>query len=85
MKNANQNFNTFIKIMRNEANSWSYRRLVNEQHDPELQKVHERHYNSWLLPTRFVVDKIVGGDFLNPDDRINKGCGDMPEVQECKK
>ena len=85
MKNGKSEFQYIYQNHENEANSWSYRRLVNEQHDPELQAVHERHYNSWLLLTRFVVDKIVGGDFLNPDDRINKGCGDMPEVQECKK
>ncbi|MDH2274520.1 hypothetical protein [Moraxella porci] len=76
----------FVYIYQNHKNtdySWSATRLHTEQDSKKLQEVHEMHYNSWMLPTRIAVNKIVGGEFLKPDDRINKGCEDMPEVSGC--
>lgn len=47
MKNGKLEFQYIYRNHQGQSNSWSYRRLVNEQHDRELQAVHEKHYNSW--------------------------------------
>ena len=91
MKNGKSEFQYIYQNHENEANSWSYRRLVNEQHDPELQKVHERHYHSWNRLSKESVDTMIkyrrqslSGEFLNPDHRVDVGCEDMKEVKECQ-
>ena len=91
MKNGKSEFQYIYQNHENEANSWSYRRLVNEQHDPELQKVHERHYHSWNRLSKESVDTMIkyrrqslSGEFLNPDHRVDVGCEDMKEVKKCQ-
>ncbi|MFC0821358.1 DUF6862 domain-containing protein [Moraxella marmotae] len=85
MKNGRKEFQDIYKNHDRQSSSWSYRRLANEQYDPELQAVHERYYNLWSNFTKLVVNIRVGGEFLNPDVRINKGCEGMPEVLECQR
>ena len=91
MKNGKSAFQYIYQNHENKTNSWSYRRLVNEQHDPELQKVHERHYHSWNRLSKESVDTMIkyrrqslSGEFLNPDHRVDVGCEDMKEVKECQ-
>lgn len=85
MKKGKPEFQYIYQNYQNETNSWSYKRLYNEQYDPALQTIHEKYYNSWLPVTQWYVDHQVGGEFLNPQHRFNTGCKDMPEVQECQK
>lgn len=84
MKKGKPEFQYIYQNYQNETNSWSYTRLDNEQYDPALQRIHEKHYNSWLPTTQWYVDRQVGGEFLNPQHRFNTGCKDMTEVQECQ-
>ena len=84
MKNGKSAFQYIYQNYQNETNSWSYRRLHNEQYDPALQRIHEKHYNSWLPTTQWYVDRQVGGEFLNSQHRFNTGCKDMTEVQGCQ-
>lgn len=84
MKKGKPKFQYIYQNHENEANSWSYTRLHNEQYDPALQRIHEKHYNSWLPTTQCYVDHQVGGEFLNPQHRFNTGCKDMTEVQGCQ-
>ena len=84
MKNGKPEFQYIYQNYQNETNSWSYTRLHNEQYDPALQRIHEKHYNSWLPATQWYVDRQVGGEFLNPQHRLNTGCKDMTEVQGCQ-
>lgn len=84
MKKGKPEFQYIYQNYQNETNSWSYIRLHNEQYDPALQRIHEKHYNSWLPTTQWYVDRQVGGEFLNPQHRFNTGCKDMTEVQECQ-
>ncbi|OBX82780.1 DUF6862 domain-containing protein [Moraxella nonliquefaciens] len=84
MKKGKPEFQYIYQNHENEANSWSYTRLHNEQYDPALQRIHEKHYNSWLPTTQWYVDRQVGGEFLNPQHRFNTGCKDMTEVQGCQ-
>lgn len=91
MKNGKSEFQYIYNNHMGQSNSWSYRRLVNEQHDQELQAVHERHYNSWTKASQFFVDSAIklrrwslSGDFLNPNHRVDVGCEDMKEVKECQ-
>ncbi|VEG13269.1 hypothetical protein [Moraxella cuniculi] len=92
MKNGKKEFQDIYKNHQNRTLSWSYWRLVNEQNDPELQKVHEKHIRSWSFFSKFLTDSIMKfrvwspwSYFLNPKDRITIGCKQMPEVKECKK
>ncbi len=83
MKNGKTEFVDIYKNP-NQSNSWSYTRLKNEQNDPELQKIHKKHFDSWIPPTKSFVNSFSGGNFLSPKVRIKKGCEKMPEVRECK-
>lgn len=61
---------------------WSKQRLYNEQNDPNIQKLHEKHYNQWIFFKGY-ANSEAGGSLLNPKDRINTGCDMMPEVKNC--
>ena len=91
MKNGKSEFQYIYRNHQGQSNSWSYRRLVNEQHDRELQAVHKRHYNSWSRTSKFLVDSVIklkrwskSSDFLNPNHRVDVGCKGMKEVKECQ-
>ncbi|MCG7412930.1 hypothetical protein MHK07_10555 [Moraxella nonliquefaciens] len=91
MRNGRSEFQYIYNNHVGQSNSWSYGRLVNEQHDRELQAVHERHYNSWKKASKFFVDSAIklrrrskSGDFLNPNHRVDVGCEGMKEVKECQ-
>ena len=79
---------SFVEIYNNPSQydyGWSYRRLVEEQTDPDLQGVHEDAYLQWNKFIRKEANKKAKGFFLDPDVRIAVGCELMPEVKECKK
>lgn len=59
MKNGKLEFQYIYRNHQGQSNSWSYRRLVNEQHDRELQAVHEKHYNSWNWFSKRSVDGMI--------------------------
>ncbi|WP_410473288.1 hemagglutinin repeat-containing protein [Faucicola mancuniensis] len=59
MRNGRSEFQYIYNNHVGQSNSWSYGRLVNEQHDRELQAVHERHYNSWKKASKFFVDSAI--------------------------
>ncbi|SIS10768.1 filamentous hemagglutinin, partial [Moraxella cuniculi DSM 21768] len=91
MKNGKKEFQDIYKNHQNKTLSWSYWRLVNEQNDPELQRVHEKHYNSWNWFSKRSVNAMIklkkwdwSGKFLNPKHRIRIGCAKMQEVKECR-
>ncbi|VEG13179.1 DUF6862 domain-containing protein [Moraxella cuniculi] len=91
MKNGKKEFQDIYKNHQNKTLSWSYWRLVNEQNDPELQRVHEKYYNSWNFMSQLLVDSAIRariwswpGRFLNPKHRIRIGCAKMQEVKECR-
>lgn len=80
-----QIFSIFIYINHdNQDNTWSYQRLINEQHNSELQKIHEKHYASWWGTTQWWSDRQAGENFLDPNQRVRVGCKDMPEVKGCQ-
>lgn len=69
----------------------SYTRLHNEQYDPALQRIHEKHYNSWTKRSKFFMNLAIkfrrwskSGDLLNPNHRVDVGCETMKEVKECQ-
>ena len=71
IRNGRSEFQYIYNNHVGQSNSWSYGRLVNEQHDQELQAVHERHYNSWKKASKFFVDSAIklrrrskSGDFF---------------------
>lgn len=78
----------FVEIYNNPQKysyDWSRQRLYNEQNDPNIQKIHEKHYRTWTGILQRIANKEAGGSLLNPKDRINTGCDMMPEVKNCHK
>lgn len=81
----------YFQNYQNKTNSWSYTRLHNEQYDPALQRIHEKHYNSWTKRSKFFMNLAIkfrrwskSGDLLNPNHRVDVGCETMKEVKECQ-
>lgn len=86
MKNGKSDFYDIYKNPERHSKNWSYERLVREQKDPELQKVHEKYYASWwpVGLGRPIANHKANGKFLDPDNRMQTGCKEMKEVEKCR-